>query len=133
MTVQERLIDPPAHSDRLAKEAVQWPVAASSARHARFARPAASTVCVDPDKTGDDLVRLVLVLVETVRQLVEKQAIRRVDSGTLNEEEIERLGLALLRLEERMTELKEHFGLTDDDLALRLGGFHELAGEARHG
>lgn len=90
-------------------------------------------VCVDPDKTGDDLVRLVLVLVETIRQLVEKQAIRRVDSGTLNDDEIERLGLALLRLEERMTELKEHFGFTDDDLALRLGGFRELADEASHG
>lgn len=133
MTVQERVIDPPASSDRLPKDAVQWPAAADSARHGHLARPAASKVCVDPDKTGDDLVRLVLVLVETVRQLVEKQAIRRVDSGTLNEDEIERLGLALLRLEERMTDLKEHFGLTDDDLALRLGGFHDLADEARHG
>ena len=72
-------------------------------------------------------------MVDTVRQLVEKQAIRRVDSGTLTEDEIERLGIALLRLEERMTELKEHFGLTDDDLALRLGGFQDLANETRHG
>lgn len=133
MTMQARTAYSPGSSDRLPKDAVQWPVGADSARHTHFARPAASKVCADPDKTGDDLVRLVLVLVETIRQLVEKQAIRRVDSGTLNEEEIERLGLALLRLEERMTELKEHFGLTDDDLALRLGGFHELAGEARHG
>ncbi len=99
----------------------------------RIEFPAASSICVDPDKTGDDLVRLVLVLVETVRQLVERQAIRRVDSGTLTEEEVERLGLALLRLEERMTDLKQHFGLIDDDLALRLGPFHELAEEARHG
>jgi hypothetical protein len=94
---------------------------------------ASAGVCVDPDKTGDDLIRLVLVLVETVRQLVERQAIRRVDSGTLSENEVERLGLALLRLEERMTELKEHFGLNDNDLALRLGPFHELADELRHG
>lgn len=99
----------------------------------RMAPPVASKLCVDPDKTGDDLVRLVLVLVETVRQLVERQAIRRVDSGTLSDEEVERLGLALLRLEERMTELKEHFCLSDDDLALRLGPFHELAEEVRHG
>ncbi len=104
---------------------------ACPARQGLLARP--SKLCVDPDKTGDDLVRLVLVLVETIRQLVEKQAIRRVDSGTLNDDEIERLGLALLRLEERMTELKEHFGFTDDDLALRLGGFRELADEASHG
>ena len=99
----------------------------------RIDSPAASSICVDHDKTGDDLVRLVLVLVETVRQLVERQAIRRVDSGTLSDEEVERLGLALLRLEERMTELKQHFGLSDDDLSLRLGPFHELAEEVRHG
>lgn len=131
MTLQAR--DPLTTSDKLLTDAVQWPAPAQPARHGLLARPAGSAVCVDPDKTGDDLVRLVLVLVETIRQLVEKQAIRRVDSGTLNEDEIERLGLALLRLEERMTELKEHFGLSGDDLALRLGGFHELADEARHG
>ncbi len=133
MAVKERLVDPRASSDKLLKDAVQWPADAGSTRHGLLARPAASAVCVDPDKTGDDLARLVLVLVETIRQLVEKQAIRRVESGTLNEEEIERLGLALLRLEERMTELKERFGLTGDDLALRLGGFHDLADKARHG
>jgi len=131
MTLQAH--DPLTASDKLLKEAVQWPAPAKPARQGLFARPAGSPVCVDPDKTGDDLARLVLVLVETIRQLVEKQAIRRVDSGTLTEEEIERLGLALLRLEERMTELKVHFGLTDDDLALRLGGFHDIADEARHG
>jgi hypothetical protein len=131
MTVQAH--DPLTTSDKLLKDIVQWPAPADSERHGLLARPAGSAVCVDPDKTGDDLARLVLVLVETIRQLVEKQAIRRVDSGTLNEEEIERLGLALLRLEERVTELKEHFGLTDDDLALRLGGFHDIADEARHG
>jgi hypothetical protein len=131
MTLQAH--DPLTTSDKLLKDAAQWPAPAQPARQGLFARPPGSAVCVDPDKTGDDLARLVLVVVDTVRQLVEKQAIRRVDSGTLNEEEIERLGLALLRLEERMTELKEHFGLTDDDLALRLGGFHDIADEVRHG
>ncbi len=129
MTVQELMVHPPATSDDVLK---QCPAAANSARHGLF-RPAAPADCANPDKTGDDLARLVLVLVETIRKLVEKQAIRRVDSGTLTEEEIERLGIALLQLEERMTELKEHFGLTDDDLALRLGGFGDLADEARHG
>lgn len=93
----------------------------------------ASRPTLDPERTGDDLVRLVLVLVDTIRQLVEKQAIRRVDSGTLNEDQIERLGLALLSLEERMTELKQHFGLSDDDLVLRLGGIRDLADEVGHG
>jgi hypothetical protein len=95
--------DPLTTSDKLLKDAVQWPASGQAARQGLFPPPAGSAVCVDPDKTGDDLARLVLVLVETIRQLVEKQAIRRVDSGTLNEEEIERLGLALLRLEERIS------------------------------
>jgi hypothetical protein len=130
MPMQEQMVDP--SSDEVPSDAVQRPAAAASPRQGLF-RPATSDGSADPDRTGDDLARLVLVLVDTVRQLVEKQAIRRVDSGTLNEEEIERLGLALLRLEERMMELKEHFGLTDDDLALRLGGFQDLANETRHG
>ena len=65
-------------------------------------------------------MRLVLALVETLRQLVERQAIRRVEGGHLSDDEIERLGLTLARLEQRMEELKVHFGLQDDDLALRL-------------
>jgi hypothetical protein len=87
----------------------------------------------DRDRTGDDLVKLVLILVDTVRQLVEKQAIRRVEAGSLSEDEIERLGLALLALDERMGELKAYFKFTDEDLVLQLGGFRDLANEARHG
>ena len=80
----------------------------------------------DADGAADDLVRLVLALVETVRQLMERQAIRRVESGVLSDEEIERLGLALLRLEERMNELKAHFGMNEEDLSLRLGTLRDL-------
>lgn len=75
---------------------------------------------IDPEKVEQGLVKLVLMLVETVRQVVERQAIRRVEGGTLSEEETERLGLALLRLEEKMTELRQHFGLDDADLDLKL-------------
>ena len=131
MPTQEHMVDPSA--DKIPKDAAQRPAAAASPRHGLFRPTTAEGGRADPDTTGDDLARLVLVVVDTVRQLVEKQAIRRVDSGTLTEDEIERLGIALLRLEERMTELKEHFGLTDDDLALRLGGFQDLANETRHG
>ncbi|WP_246161771.1 gas vesicle protein K [Segnochrobactrum spirostomi] len=60
------------------------------------------------------------MLVETLRQVVEQQAIRRVEGGNLTEEEVERLGLALLRLEQKMLELRKQFGLSDDDLALKL-------------
>lgn len=81
----------------------------------------------DGDSAADDLVRLVLALVETVRQLMERQAIRRVESGALSDDEIEHLGVTLMRLEDRMAELKEHFGMTGEDLALRLGTVQDLA------
>ncbi len=61
------------------------------------------------------LVKLVLALVETLRQVIERQAIRRVEGGTLTKEEIERLGLTLLRLERRMEELRRLFGLEEAD------------------
>jgi hypothetical protein len=86
------------------------------------AAPASTNVSdMDTEKVGQDLVRLVLALVQTLCELVEKQAIRRVDSGTLSEGEVERLGIALMQQEEKMNELKEHFGLSDDDLKLHLG------------
>ncbi len=75
---------------------------------------------LDPDTVQHDLARLVLCLVEVVRQLMEKQALRRVDSGRLTEEQVESLGLTLMRLEERMAELKAHFGVTGDELRLDL-------------
>ncbi|WP_371345981.1 gas vesicle protein K [Ancylobacter sp. IITR112] len=75
---------------------------------------------IDPEKVEQGLVKLVLMLVETLRQVIERQAIRRVEGGTLSEDETERLGLALLRLEEKMAELRQHFGLEDADLDLKL-------------
>lgn len=86
---------------------------------------------IDTEQAGQDLVRLVLALIETVRQLVEKQAIRRVESGTLTEEQIDRLGLALMRQVERMDELKTHFGLSDDDLKLNLGPLQDFLEDVR--
>ena len=75
---------------------------------------------LDPERVEQGLVRLVLMVVETLRQVIERQAIRRVEGGRLSEEEIERLGLALLRLEQKMDELKRQFGLSDEDLSLKL-------------
>lgn len=83
-------------------------------------------LATDPEAAADDLVKLVLAVVDTVRQLMERQAIRRVESGALSDEEIERLGLTLLRLDERMVELKDHFGLGEEDLSLRLGTVQDL-------
>jgi hypothetical protein len=79
-----------------------------------------------PDSAGKELGRLVLTLVEVVRKVLEHQAVRRMDSGTLSPEQIERLGLALLRLHERMDDLKESFGLRDEDLDIDLGPLGRL-------
>jgi len=79
-----------------------------------------------PDNAAQELGRLVLTLVEVIRKVLEHQAVRRMDSGTLSPEEVERLGLALLRLSERMTELKTAFNLRDEDLDIDLGPLGRL-------
>jgi CRISPR/Cas system-associated endonuclease Cas1 len=76
---------------------------------------------VDKDAAEEGLAALVLTVVELLRQLMERQAIRRVEDGTVTDEQAERLGLTLMRLQERMNELMDHFGLTPEDLNLDLG------------
>lgn len=78
-------------------------------------------VNADPEKVEQGLAQLVLTLVELLRQLMERQALRRMDDGTLSDAEIEELGLTFMRLAERMDELKATFGLRDEDLNLDLG------------
>jgi hypothetical protein len=80
----------------------------------------------DADVVENGLARLVLAIVELVRRLLEKQALRRMDRGTLTDDEVERLGNALMKLEEKMAELKKVFGLQDDDLNLSLGPVRTL-------
>ena len=79
-----------------------------------------------PASAGQELGRLVLTLVEVVRKVLEHQAVQRMDSGSLTPEEIERLGLALLNLNEKMTELKAAFGVQDEDLDIDLGPLGRL-------
>ncbi|AKS32463.1 gas vesicle protein K [Mycolicibacterium goodii] len=76
---------------------------------------------MDPEAVGRDLGRLVLTIVELLRQLMERQALRRVDVGDLSEETVERLGVGLMRLEEAMADLREYFGLRPEDLNIDLG------------
>ena len=78
-------------------------------------------ISADPEIVENGLAKLVLSIVEPIRRLLEKQALRRMDAGNLTEEEIERLGNALMKLEEKMAELKRVFGLTDEDLNLKHG------------
>ncbi|WP_327048437.1 gas vesicle protein K [Microbispora sp. NBC_01189] len=85
------------------------------------AGPDAWRLNTDPEAVRRDLSRLVLTLVELIRQLVERQCVRRMDQGDLSDEQIETLGLTLMRLEEAMTELCERFGLSPSDLNLDLG------------
>ena len=75
----------------------------------------------DPESVERGLVTLVLTLVELLRQLMERQALRRVEHGDLSDEQIERIGTTLMLLEDRMAELSEHFGLTPEDLNIDLG------------
>jgi Gas vesicle protein K len=84
-------------------------------------RPGIRIEANDREDVARGLAQLVLTLVELLRQLMERQAIRRVEAGGLDEETVERLGRTLMALEERMEELKEAFGLSDDDLNLDLG------------
>jgi len=83
-------------------------------------------ISADPEIVENGLAKLVLSIIELVRRLLEKQALRRMDNGSLSEEEIERLGSALMKLEEKMDELKRVFGLSDDDLNLKLGPVKSL-------
>lgn len=81
---------------------------------------------VDPDDAQRSVVKLVLTLVDFVRQLLERQAIRRMDNDSLTAEEVERLGLALMRLEETVHEIARRFDIPPDDLNLDLGGLGRL-------
>ncbi len=83
-------------------------------------------VDVDPDEIEQGLARLVLALVEFLRQLLERQAVRRMEGGTLSEDEIERMGLALMRLEQKVQEMARVFGLDPTALNLGLGPLGRL-------
>ena len=91
-----------------------------------LARALPDRINADPEHVENGLARLVLTVIELLREILEHQAIRRMDGGTLSDEQIERLGLALLKLSERMDELKATFGLTDEDLNIDLGPLGRL-------
>ena len=81
---------------------------------------------IDPEKIENGLVKLVLTLVELIKKLLEKQAIKRIEGGSLSDEEVERIGEALMKLEDKVQELKELFGLKDEDLNLISGQLSDL-------
>lgn len=75
----------------------------------------------DPESVERDLFKLVLTIIELVRQLMEKQALRRVDEGDLDDEQVDALGTALWHLEQAMDDLKARYNLTAADLNIDLG------------
>jgi hypothetical protein len=93
------------------------------------ARPVRQRIDADPESVERDLFRLVLTIIELVRQLMEKQALRRVDQGDLTDEQIEGLGTGLMHLEQAMEDLKSRYDLTTADLNIDLGPLGSLLAE----
>ena len=85
-----------------------------------------SRINVDSQSVEQSLAKLVLTLIEFIRRLLEKQAVRRMEGGDLSPEQIEELGLALMKLEAKLQELKTQFGLEAEDLNLDLGPIGRL-------
>lgn len=83
-------------------------------------------IAVRDDDVDTGLAQLVLTVIELVRQLLEHQAVQRMEGGSLTDEEVERLGLALFRLDERLGEIREIFGLEPDELNIDLGPLGRL-------
>lgn len=81
---------------------------------------------IDPEGIEQGLAQLVLTLIEFLRQVLERQAVRRMEGGTLSDEEVERVGLALMKLEEKIHELADQFGLRPSDLNINLGPLGDL-------
>ena len=112
--------------ERRGVESTEWGEDPAVAALHAIARSLPDRINADPEHVEQGLARLVLTVVELLREVLEHQAIRRMDGGTLSDEEIERLGLALLKLNHRMGELKATFGLTDEDLNIDLGPLGRL-------
>ncbi|HET6975836.1 MAG TPA: gas vesicle protein K [Pyrinomonadaceae bacterium] len=85
-----------------------------------------SRINIDSESVEQGLAKLVLTLIEFIRRLLEKQAVRRMEGGDLSPEQIEELGLALMKLEAKLQELKSQFGLENEDLNLDLGPIGRL-------
>ena len=92
----------------------------------KIQRDVPKRIDANPKNVEKGLAKLVLTLIELIRKLLEKQAMRRIDAGSLSEEEIEGVGETLMKLENKMQELKEIFGFKDEELNLNLGPLGDL-------
>jgi hypothetical protein len=110
----DKILSGPLHLDPFARD------------QRRLENALSRRIDADPENVERGLAGLVLTIVELLRQLMERQAIRRVEAGGLTDEQVERLGSTLMLLEQRMEELREVFGLTEEDLNLDLGPLGRL-------
>jgi predicted nucleic acid-binding protein len=92
----------------------------------RLSAGAPRRIDATPENLDKGLAQLVLTVIELLRQLMERQALRRMEAGSLSDEDIERLGQTFMLLARRMDELKSHFDIEDDDLNLNLGPLGDL-------
>jgi hypothetical protein len=81
---------------------------------------------LDPERVERGLAKLVLTIIELLRQLLERQAIKRIEADTVTADEVERMGETFMKLEQAMVELKERFGLEGEELNLNLGPLGNL-------
>ncbi|MEU4566466.1 gas vesicle protein K [Micromonospora sp. NPDC023956] len=116
-TPRDRVAGPPPRDEAAALAAAlgepQW--------RAPRVTPLDRRLAVDRDSVERGLASLVLTVIELLRQLMERQALRRVERGDLSDEQVERIGVTLMALEEQMAGLRDHFGLSPEDLNLDLG------------
>ena len=104
----------------------EGPGAMSATEYQPVAADLPKRIDVDPDDVERGLGKLVLTIVEFVRQLLERQAVRRMESGSLSDNEVERIGIALMRLDEKVGEMAARFGLRREELRLGLGPLGQL-------
>lgn len=102
-------------------DAVSTALTAVGDAYAQAAQVVPGRIDTDRDTVERDLMKLVLTIVELLRQLMERQALRRVDQGDLTEDQEERIGMTLMLLDQRLTELRERYDLSPADLNLDLG------------
>ena len=112
--MSDKVLDAPPDLDLFASE------------RPRFDDALSRRIGADPENVERGLAQLVLTIVELLRQLMERQALRRIDAGGLSEEQVERLGRTFMELDRRMEQLRAEFGLDVEDLNLDLGPLGRL-------
>jgi hypothetical protein len=124
MSLEERLRGDLDDLDAFARELSRE---GAGARHGRLGGPAMpERINADQANVEEGLAKLVLALIDLLRQLLEKQAVRRIEAGSLTDDQIERMGETFMKLDQKMAELRATFGLNEDDLTLNLGPLRDL-------